>query len=41
MRLILPKKTTRINFSGKNNFFFDKTDTFIIIAVLILFNKIA
>ena len=41
MRLILPKKTTGINFSGKNNFFFDKTDTFIIIAVLILFNKIA
>ena len=44
LRLILSKKTTNINFTGKNIFFFwffDKTDTFIIIAVLILFNNIA
>ena len=40
MRLILSKRTTDINFTGKN-FFFDETDIFIIIAVLILFNKIA
>ena len=40
MRLILSKKTNDINFTGKN-FFFGKTNTFIIIAVVILFNKIA
>ena len=40
LRLIQSKKTTNINFTGKN-IFFDKTDTFIIIAVLILFNNIA
>ena len=41
LQLILCKKTTNINFTGKYFFFFDKTDTFIIIAFLILFNKIA
>ena len=41
LRLILSKKMTNINFTGKNIFFVDKTDTFIIIAVLILFNNIA
>ena len=40
MRLILSKKTNDINFTGKN-FFFGKTNTFIIIAIVILFNKIA
>ena len=33
MRLILSKKTTDINFTGKN--FFYKTETFIVIAVVI------
>ena len=33
MRLILPKKTTDINFTGKNVFY--KTETFIVIAVVI------
>ena len=37
MRLILPKKTTDINFTGKN--FFYKTETFIVIAVVILFSE--
>ena len=41
LQLVLSKKTTDINFTGKNIFFLDKTDAFIIIAVLILFNKIA
>ena len=40
MRLILSKKTSDINFTGKN-FFFGKTNTFIIIPVVILFNKIS
>ena len=40
MRLILSKKTNDINFTGKN-FFFGKTNSFIIIAVVILFHKIA
>ena len=43
LRSIPSKKTTDINFTGKNIFGGGggKTDTFIIIAVLILFNKIA
>ena len=40
LQLILSKKTTNINFTGKY-FLFDKTDTFIIIAFLILFSKVA
>ena len=40
LRLIRWKKTTNTNFTGKY-FSFDKIDTFIIIAVLILFNKVA
>ena len=40
LRLIHWKKTTNTNFTGKY-FSFDKIDTFIIIAVLILFNNVA